>query len=65
VIAVALGNPYLIRQSPNVSTYLVTYGVGDALEHAAAMAVLGRAPITGTTPVSLPGFFNRGDGIKR
>jgi beta-N-acetylhexosaminidase len=65
VIAVALGNPYLIRQFPNVSTYLVTYGVGDALEHAAAMAVLGRAPITGTTPVSLPGFFNRGDGIKR
>jgi beta-N-acetylhexosaminidase len=65
VIAVALGNPYLIRQFPNVSTYLVTYGVGDALERAAAAAVLGRAPITGTTPVSLPGFFKRGDGIRR
>jgi beta-N-acetylhexosaminidase len=65
VVAVALGNPYLIRQFPNVQTYLVTYGVSDALEHAAAAAVLGRAPITGTTPVSLPGFFRRGDGIKR
>jgi beta-N-acetylhexosaminidase len=65
VIVVALGNPYLIRQFPNVSTYLVTYGVGDALESAAAAAVLGRAPITGTVPVSLPGFFARGDGIKR
>jgi beta-N-acetylhexosaminidase len=65
VITVALGNPYLIRQFPSVSTYLVTYGVGDALEHAAAAAVLGRAPITGTVPVSLPGFFSRGDGIKR
>jgi beta-N-acetylhexosaminidase len=64
VVAVALGNPYLIRQFPNVSTYLVTYGVGDALEHAAASAILGRAPITGTVPVSLPGFFARGDGIK-
>jgi beta-N-acetylhexosaminidase len=65
VIAVALGNPYLIRQFPNVSTYLVTYGVGDALERAAAAAVLGRAPVTGTTPVSLPGFFQRGDGLRR
>jgi hypothetical protein len=39
--------------------------VGDALERAAAAAVLGRAAITGTAPVSLPGFFRRGDGIKR
>jgi beta-N-acetylhexosaminidase len=65
VVAVALGNPYLIRQFPNVSTYLVTYGVGDALERAAAAVVLGRAPVTGTAPVSLPGFFKRGDGIRR
>jgi beta-N-acetylhexosaminidase len=65
VVAVALGNPYLIRQFPNAQTYLVTYGVGDALERAAAAVVLGRAPVTGTTPVSLPGFFSRGDGIRR
>jgi len=65
VVAVALGNPYLIRQFPNVSSYLVTYGVGDALERAAAAIVLGKAPVTGTAPVSLPGFFSRGDGIRR
>jgi beta-N-acetylhexosaminidase len=65
VVAVALGNPYLIRQFPSVSTYLVTYGVGDALERAAAAIVLGRAPAVGIAPVLLPGFFNRGDGIKR
>ena len=65
VSLVAFGNPYLIRQVPAVGTYLVTYGVGDALERAAADAVLGRAPITGTAPVSLPGFFTRGDGIRR
>jgi hypothetical protein len=39
--------------------------VGDALERAGARAVMGGAPITGTVPVSLPGFFTRGDGIKR
>ena len=62
---VALGNPYLIRQVPTVGTYLVTYSVGDASERAAAQALRGRSPITGVSPVSLPGFFARGDGLRR
>jgi beta-N-acetylhexosaminidase len=65
VAVVAYGNPYLIRQFPRVGTYLVTYGVSDDLERAAANAVLGRAPITGRAPISLPGFFQAGDGIQR
>jgi beta-N-acetylhexosaminidase len=62
---VSFGNPYLIRQFPSVGSYMVTYGVADVLENAAADALLGRAPITGRIPVSLPGFFTRGDGIQR
>jgi beta-N-acetylhexosaminidase len=62
---VAFGSPYVIRQVPSVQTYLVTFGVGDALEEAAAQAVLGHRPIGGVSPVSLPGFFARGDGIRR
>ena len=65
VALVSFGNPNLIRQVPSVGTYLVTYSVGDASERAAADALQGRVPITGTTPVSLPGFFARGDGIRR
>jgi beta-N-acetylhexosaminidase len=65
VIFVAHGNPYLIRQVPDVDAYVVTYGVGDALERAAARAVMGRAPITGRAPISLPAFFRRGDGMQR
>ena len=65
VIVVSLGNPYLLRQFPRVSTYLTTYGVADVLEHAGARAAMGRAPITGTVPVTLPGFFKRGDGIQQ
>jgi beta-N-acetylhexosaminidase len=65
LVVVAGGNPYVIRQFPRVSSYLVTYGRGDALERAAARAVVGAAPITGRTPVSLPGFFAVGDGIQR
>ena len=64
VIVAAFGNPYLIRQFPSVGTYLVTYAVGDDLERAAAYGILGRQPITGRIPVSLPGFFTRGDGIQ-
>jgi beta-N-acetylhexosaminidase len=65
VAVIAFGNPYLIRQFPNVSTYMVTYGVSDELERAAARAIRGLAPITGRVPVSLPGFFRSGDGIQR
>ena len=65
VIVVANGNPYVIRQFPHVGSYLVTYGVGDALERAAARATLGLAPITAHAPISLPGFFARGDGLTR
>lgn len=65
VVVVSLGNPYLIRQFPRVGTYLVTYGVNDVLERAAARAVMGRAAITGVSPITLPGFFARGDGLRR
>lgn len=65
LIVVAGGNPYVIKQFPSVGTYLVTYGRGDALERAAARAVLGKAPISGRSPVTLPGYFKRGDGIQR
>jgi beta-N-acetylhexosaminidase len=65
VIVVAFGNPYLIRQFPNVGTYMATYGVSDDLERAAARAILGSGHITGRSPVSLPGAFRAGDGIQR
>ena len=65
VIVVAFGNPYLIRQFPRVGTYMVTYGVSDDLERAAARGVLGAGRITGRSPVSLPGAFRAGDGIQR
>jgi beta-N-acetylhexosaminidase len=64
VIVVSFGNPYLIRQFPHVGAYVVTYGVSDDLERAVASALLGRAPITGKVPVSLPGFFSAGDGLR-
>jgi beta-N-acetylhexosaminidase len=62
---IAFGNPYIIRQFPRTRTYLNAFGVGDPLEAAAARAIAGAAPITGKSPVSLPGFFKAGEGITR
>jgi len=64
-VVVSLGNPYLIRQFPDVGTYVNTYGVSESLECAAGAAIFGVSPITGKSPVSLPGFFKAGDGIQR
>jgi beta-N-acetylhexosaminidase len=65
LVVAAFGNPYLIRQFPNVGSYLVTYGVSDDLERGAARALLGTAPIAGKSPISLPNFFRAGDGLTR
>jgi len=65
VVVVGFGNPYVIRQFPRARAYLNTYGIGDALEMAVARALAGAAPITGKSPVSLPGFFAAGDGLTR
>ncbi|HUF30101.1 MAG TPA: glycoside hydrolase family 3 N-terminal domain-containing protein [Gemmatimonadaceae bacterium] len=65
VIVVANGNPYVIRDFPRVSSYLATYGIDPGLEQAAARALAGTIPITGTSPISLPEYFKRGDGISR
>ena len=62
---IAFGNPYILRQFPRARTYINTFGVGDALEVAVARALAGQAPIGGKTPVSLPGFFKLGDGLRR
>ncbi len=65
VIVVANGNPYVLRDIPHVGSYLVTYTRGPAPEEAAARALVGVAPIGGRSPISLPGFFARGDGLTR
>ena len=65
VVLVALGNPHLALGLSLPDTYLVAYGADAASQRAAADALLGQQPITGTLPVDVPGLFARGDGIAR
>ena len=65
VMLVAHGNPYVIRQFRNIGTYLLAYGTGATVETASALAIAGARPISGRTPISLPGYYSRGDGMPR
>lgn len=64
-VVVAAGNPYVLKQFATVGTYLATFSVGEAPERAAARAIVGRAAISGRSPVTLPGQYARGDGLQK
>lgn len=65
VVAVAFGSPYVIRDLPEVKTYLVAYGSQPDMQVAAARALFGEAAITGRLPVTIPEIAPRGTGIQK
>jgi beta-N-acetylhexosaminidase len=62
---VSLGSPYLILQTPGVQGYLLAWSAGPLTEAAAAAALTGGAPITGTLPIRLPPLYPLGHGLRR
>ncbi len=60
----SLGNPYLLRDFPDVASYAATFSTSTTSEIAAAKAILGEIAITGKMPVSLPGIAKVGDGLQ-
>jgi beta-N-acetylhexosaminidase len=63
VALIALGNPYLLRNFPEVAAYMTTYSTVPPSEVAAAKAVFGEIAIGGKLPVTIPGFAQYGEGI--
>jgi beta-N-acetylhexosaminidase len=63
VALISLGNPYLLRDFPEVPSYATTFSTSSTSEMAAAKAILGEIPITGKMPVSIPGLAKIGDGL--
>jgi beta-N-acetylhexosaminidase len=63
IVLVAMGNPYLLRNYPDVAAYLTTYSTVPPSEAAAVKALFGEIDITGRLPVSIPGFAVLGDGV--
>lgn len=64
VALISLGNPYLLRNFPDVNAYAATFSTAQSSEVAAVRAIFGDIPITGRLPVSIPGLAKLGDGIQ-
>jgi beta-glucosidase-like glycosyl hydrolase len=64
-LAVAFGSPYLLRDLPQLRTYVCAYGGQAVLQTAAVKALFGERSITGKLPVTIPGLHARGEGIEK
>ena len=61
----AFGSPYTLRQLPQVPSYLCAYETVSLAQRAAVRAIFGEIPIRAKLPVSIPGFYEIGDGLER
>lgn len=64
VVLIGFENPYLLTSVPHASAFLTTFSSSLPSEIAGVKALFGEIPITGRTPVSIPGFAKLGDGIQ-
>jgi CubicO group peptidase (beta-lactamase class C family) len=63
--AVSFGSPYLLRQIPNLPSYLCAYDTGPVAVRAAIKGIFGEISLSAKLPVSIPGFYQIGDGLTR
>jgi beta-glucosidase-like glycosyl hydrolase/CubicO group peptidase (beta-lactamase class C family) len=62
---ISFGSPYILRQLPDVQSYLCAYGTSPLAIDAATRAVFGEIPLSAKLPVSIPEFYSMGDGIEK
>jgi beta-N-acetylhexosaminidase len=65
VVLVSFNNPYLQLGLPLTEAHLIAWSPWTTSQRAAARAMLGRAPITGKLPITLPGVADYGFGLTR
>ena len=63
-VVVAMGNPYLATDFPEVQNYMCTYSNAQVSDVAAVKALFGDIPIHGHLPVTIPGIAPRDTGIE-
>jgi beta-N-acetylhexosaminidase len=64
-VVVALGNPYIAKDFPEVQNYICTFSSVPVSEVSAVKALFGEIEIRGHLPITIPGVANRGAGIAR
>lgn len=65
VLLTSFNNPYLQLGLPLTEAHMLAWSPWTMSQRAAARALLGRAPITGKLPITIPGVANFGDGLTR
>jgi beta-N-acetylhexosaminidase len=64
LVVISFGNPYLLAAIPQAPAYLAAYSQQAVSQRAAARALTGEIDITGKLPITLPGLYPRGHGLK-
>jgi beta-N-acetylhexosaminidase len=62
-VVVAMGNPYLAKDFPEVQNYLCAFSAVPVSEVSVVKALFGEIEIHGHLPVSIPGIARRGAGL--
>ena len=62
-VVVAMGNPYIVAQFPEIQTYVCTFSNAQVSELSAVEAMFGEIPMPGRLPVTIPNIANRGAGL--
>ena len=65
VVLVSFANPYLAMGLPRADAHMLAWSASGFSQRAAARAILGRAPITGKLPITIPGVAAYGAGLDR
>ncbi|GBD01837.1 Beta-hexosaminidase [bacterium HR18] len=64
VVLIAFGNPYIImdlKRQP--AAYVVAYSGNESTQRAVVQALFGQAGFSGKLPITIPGYFRRGEGM--
>lgn len=60
---ISFGDPYVLRQIPAASTFLLAWSDHEATIRAAARALAGEGAVLGRLPIELPGYYQLGQGL--
>jgi beta-N-acetylhexosaminidase len=64
-MVVAVGNPYVAADFPQVENYLCTFSNAAVSENSAVKALFGEIPVRGHLPVTIPQVAQRGAGLEK
>jgi beta-N-acetylhexosaminidase len=64
IVVVAMGSPYVLASFQGVPALLATFSATVPSEESAVKALFGEIPVTGHSPVTIPGVAMYGDGIQ-